>query len=94
VEERILTKHSQGKSGVNISKRHYDVVREAILVAIRAQGEITFQDLLETVERQLQGRFDGSISWYTTHVKLDLEARGVIERIPQSSPQRLRLAQK
>jgi hypothetical protein len=33
----------------------------------------------------------GSVSWYTTTVKLDLEVKGEIERIPGSSPQRLRL---
>ncbi|MCC7352182.1 MAG: hypothetical protein IT330_00390 [Anaerolineae bacterium] len=30
MEERILTKHPQGKRGVHISKQRYDVVREAI----------------------------------------------------------------
>lgn len=91
MEERILTKHPQGKSGVHISKHRYDAMREAILKAISAQGEITFQGLIDAVERQLQSRFTGSISWYVTSVKLDLEARGIIERIPESSPQRLRL---
>jgi hypothetical protein len=32
----------------------------------------------------------GSVSWYTTTVKLDLEVRGEIERIAGSKPQRLR----
>lgn len=32
----------------------------------------------------------GSVSWYTTTVKLDLEARGELERVPGSRPQRLR----
>ena len=29
--------------------------------------------------------------WYLTTVKLDLEARNIIERIPNKSPQQLRL---
>jgi len=36
----------------------------------------------------------GSISSYTTTDKLDLEARGLIERIPGSRPQVLRLVRR
>jgi hypothetical protein len=36
--------------------------------------------------------FEGSVSWYVTTVKLDLETRGVVERVPGQKPQRLRLA--
>jgi hypothetical protein len=35
--------------------------------------------------------FRGSIGWYTTIVKLDLEARDLIERITDKKPQPLRL---
>jgi hypothetical protein len=45
-------------------------------------------------EHMLMGKLEGSISWYATMVKLDLEARGEIERIPGSSPQRIRLTRK
>lgn len=95
MEDRILTQHpEEGKSGVNISKRKYDVTREAILESLRANEEMTFKDLTEDVRRKLEGRFDGSISWYVTTVKLDLEARGQIERVPRKRPQRLRLIEK
>jgi hypothetical protein len=89
--ERIMTLHPQGKSGVNIDRQKYDVMREAILDSVRSHGEITFNDLTEDVRRKLEGKFDGSINWYVTTVKLDLEARGTLERIPRSSPQRLRM---
>jgi Family of unknown function (DUF6958) len=35
----------------------------------------------------------GSVGWYTTSVNLDLEARGLIERVPGAQPQRLRRVQ-
>ncbi len=35
----------------------------------------------------------GERIWYTISVKLDLEARGVIERVPGRSPQVIRLVQ-
>ena len=93
MEEKIMTRHPQpGKSGVNISKQKYDVVRQAILASIRARGEISFKDLTEDVGLRLAGNFDGSITWYVTTVKLDLEARGIVERVLRQSPQQLRLA--
>ena len=90
--DRIMTLHPQGKSGVNIDREKYETMRHAILDSVQDDGEITFTELTEDVRRKLEGKFDGSINWYVTTVKLDLEARGVIERIPKSSPQRLRMA--
>ena len=89
--ERIMTLHPEpGKSGVNVSRQKYDAIRAATLESIRDHGEITFKDLTQDVRRKLEGTFEGSISWYVTTVKLDLEARGLIERVPGSRPQRLR----
>lgn len=91
-EERIMTLHpDEGKSGVNISKHKYDAMHAAILKALEEEDEPTFHGLGDAVGRQLEGNFDGSIGWYYTTVKLDLEARGVIERVRGSRPQRLRL---
>jgi hypothetical protein len=89
--ERVLTLHPEGKNGVNVDKQKYPVVREAILESLRSAGEMTFKALTEDVRRELEGTFDGSISWYVTTVKLDLEARGEIERVPGKKPQHLRL---
>ena len=92
LEQRILTRHPQGKSGVHISREKYDAVREVIVDAIRTHGELTFARLLEEAHGILESRFEGSINRYVTTVKLDLEARETIERLPGSRPQRLRLA--
>lgn len=95
MEDKIMTRHPErGKQGVRISKAKYDQDKEAITSTMQAKGELTFNQLTETVEKKLKGRFDGSISWYVTTVKLDLEARGVIKRVSQPGPQRLRLAGK
>ena len=94
MEEKIMVLHPEkGKSGVNISKRKYDIIREAILEALGTNEEMTFTELNRDVHDKLAGGFDGSISWYVTTVKLDLEARRVSERIPGSRPQRLRMVQ-
>ena len=84
-----MTLHPAGKAGVNIDRQKYDVVREAILEAVRTNGTITFGDLAAEVRSRLEATFAGSISWYVTTVKLDLEARGEIVRVPKSKPQQL-----
>jgi hypothetical protein len=92
MDEKIMTLHpEEGKSGVNISKRKYDVIKETIVASLRAHGVMTFTGLNKDVHDKLEGCFDGSISWYVTTVKLDLEARQVVERIPGTSPQQLQL---
>ena len=91
MEERILTLHPQGKKGVNILKTKYDQVAETLLDIVREHGEITYQDLNDIAVDRLTGTFDGKIPWYVVTVKLDLEARKVLERIPKTSPHKLRL---
>ena len=91
MSEKIMTLHPQGKIGVNIDKAKYDQIKDAIVAALEKHGVLTFTELANAVEEELAGTFDGSIMWYVTTVKLDLEARGTVERIPKSSPQRLRL---
>jgi hypothetical protein len=93
MSKRIMTQRPDPeKAGTNIARAKYNVIRSEILRTIRERGEITFRDLGRTVRDQLQDRFDGSVSWNVTTVKLDLEARGLMERKPGSKPQRLRLA--
>ena len=78
-EEKILTKHPQGKTGRNISRKSYDTLKSAILAALRKK-ELTHTELFEQLNKNLKGKFDGNISWYGETVKLDLEARKIIER--------------
>ena len=81
MEEKIRTLHPQGKRGVNISKAKYEAMKKAILEVLR-NGRLTHHELTHAVERKLKGKFEGSIPWYMESTKLDLEARGVIERVP------------
>src|ERR1700754_1895659 len=87
--KKILTKHPLGKSGKNIDKNKYDTLREAILSALR-KNELTHTEMFSRLNKSLKGKFSGNISWYGETVKLDLEARKIIERTA-SKPQRYRL---
>ncbi len=90
-EEKIMTLHPQGKKGVNILKRRYDVIKDYIIKTITTHGEITYAKLDDLASEELSTSFDGKVGWYIVSVKLDLEARGIIERIPKTSPHKLRM---
>ncbi len=91
LSEKILTLHPQGKKGVNISREKYDTIRSFILKTIKKHKRITYQKLNDLAVEKLTNSFDGSVSWYIVSIKLDLEARKIIERIPKTSPHELRL---
>ncbi len=80
------------KQGVVIEKSKYDLMRETILSVLKTRGPMTFMKLNMAVEEKLKGAFEGSIPWYFVTVKLDLEARGEIRRVPKVKPQTIELA--
>lgn len=90
-ETKIMTLHPSGKQGVNILKRRYDVIKEFILKTLKSKKEISFEELTDRAVKSLARTFDGNVVWYMVTVKLDLEARKLIERIPKTSPHKLRL---
>jgi Family of unknown function (DUF6958) len=88
-EEKILTKQPLDKSGKNISKQKYETLKKAILSALK-NTQLTHTQLFNELNNRLRSRFSGNISWYGETVKLDLEARKMIERT-SSKPQKYRL---
>ena len=78
----------------NIPEWRFNLMRDAIRNVLE-EGEIAFADLPEAVRARLPAadlERIGSIGWNVTTVKLELEVRGEIVRVPEASPQRLRLA--
>ena len=92
MKDTIRTLHPEKKQGVKISKEKYEIIRKAILCVLQAEKEITFMNLSRAVEKEVSGNFEGSVTWYVTTVKLDLEARGQIKRVTNSRPQVVKLA--
>ena len=90
-EEKIMTLHPDGKMGVNVLKRRYDLIKNALLEILEKEGQITFESLADKTVAAIEKDFDGKPLWYIVTVKLDLEARGIIQRIPKTSPQQLKL---
>jgi len=86
MSDRIMTLHPDpDKKGVNIDREKYEAIKDALIDILKEKGEVRFGELPGLVSEHLPA-FDGSVSWYVTTVKLDLEARKIIERIPGRSP--------
>ena len=92
MKDTICTLHPQKKQGVNISRQKYEIIRKVILATLRQHKEMPFMKLSRAVEEEVNGTFEGSVMWYVTTVKLDLEARGTVKRVPNSRPQLVKLA--
>ena len=85
----IMTRHPQGKTGKSISREKYEAIKAAILRALGSE-ELTHSELMRRIAVSLERRVDGNTHWYGETVKLDLEARGTIERTDEK-PQRYRV---
>ncbi|MCK6542661.1 hypothetical protein L6Q79_08265 [bacterium] len=88
----ILTRHPQGKQGVRIDKSKYDMIRGFILSTLKERGPMPFEELTDYAVKILSSDFEGSVVWYIVTVKLDLEARKLIIRLPRKSPQWISLS--
>lgn len=91
MKDTIRTLHPDRKQGVNISREKYEIIHQAITSTLSQHREMPFMKLARAVEKSLRGKFDGSVTWYVTTVKLDMEARGEVKRVPNSRPQMVRL---
>lgn len=86
-----------GLDGWTIALEQYDLLVEVILNTIDAfaaeDGSVPLQVIVDGAQRTLSSHpaFPGGrLSNYVRYTKVDLEAREVVERIPRSSPQRVR----
>lgn len=58
MEEKIMTLHPEGKQGVNISKRKYELVKEFIIATLSKNESITFKQLTALANQELNEAFD------------------------------------
>ena len=82
----------KGKKAPRIAAVRYEAMKAALLEVVPGGGDgVAFAALPELVAGHLpRDAFHGaSIPWYVATVKLDLEARGLLRRVPGSRPQRV-----
>jgi len=88
--EQIQTLHPiAGKTNKKIALDKYQTIREQ-LIAILKKNQPTHTEMMELLYQRVKDSFVGGVQWYGETVKLDLEARGIIERF-DAKPERYRL---
>jgi hypothetical protein len=89
-----LLNANTGRTGGRLPKRRYEAMRTALLKVIPiTRTGIAYKDLNARVTPLLPAwwRKEGwSISWHIATVKLDLQARGLLENVPDARPMRVR----
>ena len=79
MSESIQTQHPDpAKQGVNINREKYFVIHDAINTYLHETGTASLQEITQAVKESVGDRFDGSVGWYVTTVKLDMESRGAL----------------
>jgi lipoate-protein ligase A len=90
--EYIQTLHPHpGKTNKKITLEKYTFIKENLL-RILSETEPTHTELMEKLYENVKDTFEGGVQWYGETVKLDLEARKLIERT-QTKPEKYRLAE-
>ena len=89
MDQKMQLKHPQDKKPVSMSKKKYEMLKSLLLKYFRTKGKATFNEISKAIEKDLRTngtKFQGSLTWYLEWVKLDLEARKIIERVADTSP--------
>jgi len=82
------------KQGARVTKATYEAYKQALLKAMpQTEDGLELALLYEAARPYVSEDIleNTSLGWWIMTVKLDLEARGVIERIPGKGRQRVRL---
>jgi predicted DNA-binding protein (MmcQ/YjbR family) len=86
----IQTLHpDKNKTNKKISLEKYSNIKDTILKILQSK-ELTHSELMECLYQKVKDSFIGGVQWYGETVKLDLEARKIIERT-SSKPEKYRL---
>ena len=89
-EEQIQTLHpDKNKTNKKIALHKYQVIKDNLLQILKKES-LSHTDLMEQLYQQVKDSFEGGVQWYGETVKLDLEARQIIERTG-TKPEKYRL---
>ena len=94
MEQKIQLTHPQKKKAPSIDKEKYDAIRSSLVGCLKRNGKSTHAEIMHEVGNDFKTqnvKFQGSLQWYVEWVKLNLEAKHIVKRIPRTSPQQYAL---
>ena len=97
VDKTYCRNPDPSKAGVNIPTYKFDLIHAAIRSVVGAKGAEghALKDLTAAVSEVLTAEQKdkiGKLGWHMMAVKLEMETRGDLVRLPKTTPQRLKLA--
>lgn len=90
MQEVIFTMHPR-EHGVNILKHRYSLIKKFILTILEEEGPSSYKYLNYRISDKLFGLFEGEVSRYVDLIRIDLEERRIIERVPNSRIHKIRI---
>jgi len=95
ITRKIIATHPKTRNEKKFDATIYEPFKEAIIQSLRRSKGKTFTELTDNVvniiKKKMPG-FKGSISWYTISIRLDLEARGIVETFTENGKKFNRLS--
>ena len=92
-DDRVLCRSPQAAGTTRIPSWKFECMRRALHEVLSAADEVPYKDLKALVETRISDEERaalGSLGWHLATVKLELEVRGELERVPGARPQRVR----
>jgi galactokinase len=78
-EEYLQTVHPDDRIGVKMKRERYNEICDFILNTLEEEKEITINRLIEKANYRFWDQLKDETGWYIYHVKLDMEARGLLK---------------
>lgn len=92
--KKIIVTHPATGTERKFDSAIYEPLKAAILQSLKGTRGKTFTELTDDVVKVIRKKmpgFKGSIPWYTISIRLDLEARGMVETFAEKGKKLSRL---
>ena len=87
----LLSTVLEPMQGAAILIQRYNLIKKFILTILEEEGPCSYNYINYFISDKLFALFDGQVSRYVDLVKIDLEEKRIIERVPNSKIHKIRI---